>query len=227
MPQSILVDGYLLVNVPPVDWFFERAYLNELITKMVEDGNMAVHRLEGVDEPYIAVNQWYHSVLEESAENEEVLNPQVVAQRRRRNQQGSIVLQSAVYQVIVYRGPRSFKCSECGAYMWYNEGQKVYGKTLRDYAAVNVPNFHMCCANGDVKLPPIRTHPEILGVLDAADAINTHFCTYIRSYNNAFAFTSSSAKFDRDLVSSTNGVSTFRVQGKNLDLHKSIFMIVT
>ena len=85
----------------------------------------------------------------------------------------------------------------------------------------------MCCANGDVKLPPIRSHLEILGVLDAADAINIHFCTYIRSYNNAFVFTSSSAKFDRDLASSTNGVFTFRVQGKNLDLHKSIFMIVT
>lgn len=41
-----------------------------------------------------------------------------------------------------------------------------------------------------------------------------HFQTYIRTYNNLFAFTSLGAKYDKKLTKRNCGVYTFKVQGQ-------------
>lgn len=41
-----------------------------------------------------------------------------------------------------------------------------------------------------------------------------HFRTYVRTYNNMFAFTSLGVKYDKDLAKRYHGIYTFKVQGK-------------
>jgi len=52
-----------------------------------------------------------------------------------------------------------------------------------------------------------------MDLLQNPDQNGKHFRTFIRTYNNAFAFTSSGAHFDRNLVSSRQGVFTWRING--------------
>lgn len=49
----------------------------------------------------------------------------------------------------------------------------------------------ICCANGKFKLESFRNPPDYLRkLLDGNDEYSKHFMTNIRSYNNAFSFTS-------------------------------------
>lgn len=49
----------------------------------------------------------------------------------------------------------------------------------------------MCCANGKVKIEPFRDPPNYLkNLLDGNHTFSKHFLTNIRTYNNAFSFTS-------------------------------------
>lgn len=45
-------------------------------------------------------------------------------------------------------------------------------------------------------------------------AKSKHFKTYIRTYNNLFAFTSLGATYDKDLAKRNRCIYTFRVQGQ-------------
>ncbi|XP_070044149.1 uncharacterized protein [Nicotiana tomentosiformis] len=71
-----------------------------------------------------------------------------------------------------------------------------------------------CCLTGIVKLTshqiPVKLHNLYLG----NSVASKHFRTYIRTYNNLFAFTSLGIKYDKDLAKRNSGIYTFRVQGK-------------
>ena len=47
----------------------------------------------------------------------------------------------------------------------------------------------------------------------ADDEVGKEFRTYVRTYNNTFAFTSFGVKYDKNLCMRNKGIYTFRVQG--------------
>ncbi|XP_035539697.1 uncharacterized protein LOC118344048 [Juglans regia] len=71
-----------------------------------------------------------------------------------------------------------------------------------------------CCADGTISLAT-NDVPDQLYDLFTSDANEAaHFKTYVRTYNNKFAFTSFGVKFDRDLCRRNKGIYTFRTQGQ-------------
>lgn len=58
------------------------------------------------------------------------------------------------------------------------------------------------------------------------DAESKHFQTYIRTYNNLFAFTSLGVTYDRDLAKENRGIYTFKVQGQMHHLIDSLHEII-
>lgn len=71
-----------------------------------------------------------------------------------------------------------------------------------------------CCSNGTVKLASHEMPTELLNLLLGDTAECKHFRTYIRMYNNMFAFTSLGVKYDKELAKRYHGIYTFRVQGQ-------------
>ena len=63
-------------------------------------------------------------------------------------------------------GPMNIVCSHCGAHLWINE------------------NKALCCANGQVRLPPIPEAPPVLReLLTENSARSKSFRERIRAYN--------------------------------------------
>ena len=52
-----------------------------------------------------------------------------------------------------------------------------------------------------------------MGLLEGNDYPSQEFRRHIRAYNSALGFTSSGAKFDRQLANNRAGVYTYRIQG--------------
>nr|XP_016495795.1 PREDICTED: uncharacterized protein LOC107814837 [Nicotiana tabacum] len=75
-----------------------------------------------------------------------------------------------------------------------------------------LPRF--CCDNGSVKLIHYGLPTELLNLYLRNSEESEHFRTYVRMYNNMFAFTSLRVKYDRDLAKRNRGIYTFRVQKK-------------
>ncbi|XP_015168212.1 uncharacterized protein [Solanum tuberosum] len=71
-----------------------------------------------------------------------------------------------------------------------------------------------CCSNGTVKLASHEMPTDLLNLLLGDTAECKHFRTYIRMYNNMFAFTSLGVKYDKELAKRYHGIYTFRVQGQ-------------
>ncbi|XP_035540203.1 uncharacterized protein LOC109004666 [Juglans regia] len=85
-----------------------------------------------------------------------------------------------------------------------------YCKAKRFYHETN----GFCCADGTISLAT-NDVPDQLYDLFTSDANEAaHFKTYVRTYNNKFAFTSFGVKFDRDLCRRNKGIYTFRTQGQ-------------
>ncbi|XP_060172619.1 uncharacterized protein LOC132603531 [Lycium barbarum] len=74
------------------------------------------------------------------------------------------------------------------------------------------PSF--CCSNGSVKLVSHQLPPELKSFYYGNSDKSNHFRTYIRTYNNMFAFTSLGVKYDKELAQRTQGIYTFKVQGQ-------------
>lgn len=65
------------------------------------------------------------------------------------------------------------KCIHCSAIKFKNEGNGI------------------CCANGKVKIDNLKKPPQLLlSLLNGEHKDSSNFLTNIRSYNNAFSFTS-------------------------------------
>ncbi|KAG5578495.1 hypothetical protein H5410_058629 [Solanum commersonii] len=71
-----------------------------------------------------------------------------------------------------------------------------------------------CCSNGSVQLTSHEIPIELKNLYLENTELSKHFRTYIRTYNNIFAFTSLGVTYDKELAKTNNGIYTFRVQGQ-------------
>nr|XP_027108929.1 uncharacterized protein LOC113728764 [Coffea arabica] len=102
------------------------------------------------------------------------------------------------------RLPAKADCHYCG-------GKKMHSET---------PNF--CCSDGQVVLHENKL-PDILVELFTGHSDETlSFRTYVRTYNNMFAFTSFGVHYDKSLCKRTNGIYTFKVQGQSYHFIKDL-----
>jgi DNA-directed RNA polymerase subunit RPC12/RpoP len=106
-------------------------------------------------------------------------------------------------------GDPLIECEYCGAKMWYQERM---GKTRH---SVN-PKYQLCCGNGKVQLPLLKSPPPFLQHLlfDRDSSVSKKFQQNIRAYNMMFAFTSSGAKLDKKFNNS-RGPPTIRMHGQS------------
>jgi len=93
------------------------------------------------------------------------------------------------------------ECNHCGSCFWI---EKRTGGSLQR------PHYNKCCASRKILLPPIRTPPEYMAMLQ--DQQNAELCKHFRLYNVAFAFTSTRVQS----VGFELGprVHTYKVQGR-------------
>nr|KAJ0210749.1 hypothetical protein LSAT_V11C400209270 [Lactuca sativa] len=87
-------------------------------------------------------------------------------------------------------------CSYCGAMKFYSE----------------TSNF--CCLEGRIVLSTNELPSMMHNLLTSTSDLSKSFRTYIRTYNNHFAFTSFGVRADNDLSKRNMGIYTFRVQGQ-------------
>ncbi|XP_042952259.1 uncharacterized protein LOC122289344 [Carya illinoinensis] len=73
---------------------------------------------------------------------------------------------------------------------------------------------NFCCADGSISLTTNAVPKQLYRLFVSNDPKSIQFRTYIRTYNNKFAFTSFGVKFDRNLSQRNRGIYTFRVQGQ-------------
>ncbi|XP_075077583.1 uncharacterized protein LOC107786932 isoform X3 [Nicotiana tabacum] len=74
------------------------------------------------------------------------------------------------------------------------------------------PGF--CCNSGAIRLTSHKMPPELSELYFGNTEESENFRTYIRMYNNMFAFTSLGVKYDKELARRNCGIYTFRVQGQ-------------
>lgn len=92
--------------------------------------------------------------------------------------------------------------------MWYQEKTKK-GKNC------SVPKFQLCCGNGKVVLPLLKTPPLLLRRLlfDNSESESINYQQYCRLYNMIFAFTSSGMKVDNRFQDG-RGPPNLRIHGQ-------------
>nr|XP_033510046.1 uncharacterized protein LOC104088840 isoform X2 [Nicotiana tomentosiformis] len=74
------------------------------------------------------------------------------------------------------------------------------------------PGF--CCNSGSIRLTSHKMPTELSELYFGNTEESENFRTYIRTYNNMFAFTSLGVKYDKELARRNCGIYTFRVQGQ-------------
>ncbi|KAF1893116.1 hypothetical protein Lal_00015547 [Lupinus albus] len=105
-------------------------------------------------------------------------------------------------------GDPIIECHHCGALMWYQERKHKHRNT-------SMPKYELCCGDGKVQIPLLKTPPPILQHLlfDMHSTNSVNYQNNIRLYNMMFAFTSAGAKFDRS-INNGRGPPTIRIQGQ-------------
>ncbi|CAF0714504.1 unnamed protein product [Brachionus calyciflorus] len=100
---------------------------------------------------------------------------------------------------------RNIKCQFCSASMWSEE---------KSDGSLSNPLFGICCAKGRVSLPPQNPLPDfIFKLLTEKSKDCDNFRTNIRLYNKILSFTSVNSNYDRNLMKSTSGVYTYKING--------------
>ncbi|XP_071708777.1 uncharacterized protein [Rutidosis leptorrhynchoides] len=82
------------------------------------------------------------------------------------------------------QGPPTFKCPTCNATMWYDERHNKPKHTKK-------PTFSICCQNGKILLPKLKSPPPLLmRLLDYTDTSTARFREQIRNEatNHMLAF---------------------------------------
>ncbi|KAL7235207.1 hypothetical protein ACSBR1_018655 [Camellia fascicularis] len=92
--------------------------------------------------------------------------------------------------------PQQRPCNFCGAKKFYLE-----------------PNSFYCMAR-QVSLVSSNCPPELDWLYTSNSEEAKEFRTYVRTYNNSFAFTSFGVKYDKELCRRNKGIYTFRIQGQ-------------
>lgn len=99
-------------------------------------------------------------------------------------------------------------CQHCKAYMWF-------GERINKRVKKTQPVFTMCCKQGKVKLPILKTPPAtLLALFYNGDEKSKHFREFIRAYNMMFSFTSLGGKVNHS-VNNGKGPSVFQLCGEN------------
>lgn len=106
-------------------------------------------------------------------------------------------------------GDPTYKCSRCGAYMWFDE-------TLRGGTHGKREGYSLCCLHGKVVLPvSTKLPPQLLvNLLTNNHPMSKNYIENIRAYNMMFLFTSMGGKVDSD-VNQGSGPYCFRIHGQN------------
>ncbi|EGN94905.1 hypothetical protein SERLA73DRAFT_155591 [Serpula lacrymans var. lacrymans S7.3] len=137
---------------------------------------------------------------------QQLANKQNIANRR----QAQVIRQEAQQPYVkpLYRHTlhnMEVECRNCGALHWDIE-------RLTSSSRIH-PKFGVCCLQGQVRLDPFREAPAALHRLfRGVDITAREFHDKVRSYNNAFAFTSLGVKIDH-AVTSAAGPYSFRIHG--------------
>ncbi|PIN09959.1 DNA helicase PIF1/RRM3 [Handroanthus impetiginosus] len=113
-----------------------------------------------------------------------------------------------------YPEPRDFGalqcvCNKCGAIVWYEERNR---KSRR----ATIPNFSICCRDGQIQLPLLKESPAFLKkLLDYNGGISAkHFRKNIMILNSMFAFTSMGSCIDNK-INDGHGPYCFLLNGQN------------
>ncbi|CDP05228.1 unnamed protein product [Coffea canephora] len=93
----------------------------------------------------------------------------------------------------------------------YCEAKKLHSET---------PNF--CCSAGQIVLQQNKFSDILIELYTGHSAEALSFRTYVRTYNNMFAFTSFGVHYDKSLCRRTNGIYTFKVQGQTYHFIKDL-----
>ncbi|XP_071924414.1 uncharacterized protein [Coffea arabica] len=93
----------------------------------------------------------------------------------------------------------------------YCEAKKLHSET---------PNF--CCSAGQIVLQENKFSYILIELYTGHSAEALSFRTYVRTYNNMFAFTSFGVHYDKSLCRRTNGIYTFKVQGQTYHFIKDL-----
>ncbi|KAM3361169.1 hypothetical protein P3S68_016023 [Capsicum galapagoense] len=124
---------------------------------------------------------------------------------------------STIEHCVTNRGRRSRVFRYCSITDLPNNPFKL--KIVPNYKFCKAKRFQyespgFCCANGSVKLIHYELPVELVNLYLGNSEESKHFRTYIRMYNNMFAFTSLGVNCDKNLATKNYGIYTFRVQGK-------------
>lgn len=114
--------------------------------------------------------------------------------KKNSNRKGKILLQQIILSADVL--PEVLCCSYCHAVKFYSE----------------TSNF--CCQEGRIVLSSNELPYVMQNLLTSNSEEATLFRTYIRTYNNTFAFTSYGVRVDKNFTRQNMGIYTFRVQGQ-------------
>lgn len=98
-------------------------------------------------------------------------------------------------------GNRDRVCEHCKALFWYDERIKYKNRSS--------PEYHRCCNNGKVVLPPNQPCPDYIKQLFQ----DRHFIENVRAYNQMFAMTSLGAEVDQS-INRGRGPYVFKVSGR-------------
>ncbi|XP_070013779.1 uncharacterized protein [Nicotiana sylvestris] len=83
------------------------------------------------------------------------------------------------------------------------------------------PGF--CCGSGTVRLSSHRMPTKLKNLYMGNNAESRHFRTYIRTFNNLFAFRSLGVSCDKDLAKRNYGIYMFRVQRQMYHLTDDLY----
>ena len=105
-------------------------------------------------------------------------------------------------------GRMTHQCTACGALMFKDEHSK---NSLRDGSK---QTFSLCCAHGNVEIPPVKEPPDMLkALLTGRTQRYRDFRTNIRAYNSSLAF-ASMCLTGKEYNFKTNGPYCYRINGQ-------------
>ncbi|XP_042941344.1 uncharacterized protein LOC122276004 [Carya illinoinensis] len=133
-------------------------------------------------------------VVREQSSFETSISPPCRGEGHRRSAELKQLLQ--VVPSEAYSLPYVPCCRHCKAKRFYHETNGFY------------------CADGTIYLATNAVPDQFYDLFTSNTDESAHFKTYVRTYNNKFAFTSFGVKFDEDLCRWNKGIYTFRTQGQ-------------
>ncbi|XP_071901098.1 uncharacterized protein [Coffea arabica] len=178
----------------------------------VNDGDQQNSRPCYTDQPVIcssctalltdAINDLPRVTIGEGSSSSSTVNTQKPStQRKILNQmtgssvtRGTELLSSVILEADTL--PEVDDCKYCGAKKFFSE----------------TANF--CCSDGEVVLKENKLPDILIELFTGKTEEALCFRTYVRTYNNMFAFTSFGVHYDKSLCKRTNGIYTFKIQGQ-------------